>query len=609
VGKGFLFGICFGAMFAALSLSAVSLMGPPVGSRLQFVQVAEPVSQEMMQAEQAALPDQPADDGVTSADVTPAETKTDTPEVAIVDVPAGSEFARPKSEQETVVPGTEPVTLASELPEVTAPDAETTPQLADLSPAAIPEGQAVAPDVIPAPEPETPEMSVANLDLGPTAATVPPGQAPVLETSSGVDNAVPTVETPAPLSVASSVDSVETGEAAAMDEPAPLANVEVTVENEPAEIIPQPIETASVVVETPATVPVVEETSEAEMATEAISTLETPSVSTSVPTTLAQAEPVTESIAAPEPESRVAQAQAVLPETTPIILDPAPQKQQSADDAPIPGFSEAVAGVKVNRLPTIGTAPDEEAPAPEADTGLTPDQEIDLATLPAIVRYAAAFERPEGRALLSVVILDVGVEEGGLEPAALAVLGLPVTIAVSPSRSDAANRAAIYRAAGLEVAILAPELPTGATASDLEVSYQSFVSSLPETMAVIGQPDAQFQTNRRTAQHLASLLSADGRGLISYSRGLNPAGQEAEKVGVAHAAVYRELDNDHENAGTISRYLDRAAFEADQKGQVLVLGHSYPATIAALNEWAVAGAKGTAIAPASAVMITATPLN
>ncbi|MFZ1728051.1 MAG: divergent polysaccharide deacetylase family protein, partial [Albidovulum sp.] len=339
-----------------------------------------------------------------------------------------------------------------------------------------------------------------------------------------------------------------------------------------------------------------------------------PDVASGDPAGLAPVATVTEPVAAPaiepEPETRIAQAQATLPEIAPLVPGQTPTTEIGNASAPQPGFSETIPGVKINRLPSIGDPATDGPVTDESGSSVAEDAAPeDPATLPPVLRYALNTEIAPGQPIFAVVILDVGQANGGLEPGALAALALPVTIAVSPTDTDAATRAEEYRRAGLEVAILAPQLPEGANATDMEVSYQSYVSTLPETVALIGQPDAQFQTDRRAAEHLAALLAADGRGLVSYARGLDPAGQAAEKEGIPHSAIYRVLDADHESAAKISRYLDRAAFEAEQNGLVLVVGHSYPETIVALQDWAAAGAKGTVIAPVTAAMMAGRPLN
>ncbi len=294
-----------------------------------------------------------------------------------------------------------------------------------------------------------------------------------------------------------------------------------------------------------------------------------------------------------------------------MIIDIAPRAPIGAANAPQPGFGQSVPGVKVNRLPTIGSdassvdVPGAEsqpfAPAPIPEIVLdTPEM---LPTETAVARFGARFDNPEHLPLLSVILEDIGEENGGVGPDALAALGRPVTIAIDPERPDAAARAAVYRLAGHEVAILASALPEGATASDLEVSYQSFVQTLPEAVALIGAPGASFQTDRRVAQHLVALLATDGRGLVSYARGLNPARQAAEGAALPHADVYRDLDAGGESAAAIARYLDRAAFEAARQGEVVVSGTSAAETVAALQDWIAAGAKGTVVGPVSAAML------
>ena len=70
--------------------------------------------------------------------------------------------------------------------------------------------------------------------------------------------------------------------------------------------------------------------------------------------------------------------------------------------------------------------------------------------------------------------------------AALAGLPFPVTIAIDPAAEDAAAQMARYRDAGLEVAVMA-KLPEGAQPADVEVTFESVFSSLPEAIAVVAR--------------------------------------------------------------------------------------------------------------------------
>ena len=633
MGKGFLIGILFGAVFAAITLSAVSLMAPPVGSEIVIVSAARPDTENGPDTEKASAQGlaestpQVSDDGDTAAVPGPggaadsasaAQPPQDVPDVAMIEIPAGSDFARPKADGAMIVPGSEPPPPVSRAPKVPVPQDERSPQLADIAPAAAPTGQAEAPASMTAPKEAA--LQAATTGLAPSAPLPPAGlaQAPVLAESAADDHGAPGVDTSPPARTTAAGEAMavpsapKVGAAALADmSAADAGNVAAGVS--PPDPATQTAAPAAPVATSDSQPP------EAPILTDASAAPAKPAVPASDPAVLAPVESAggpaattPEPVTAPEPETRIKQAQATLPEVLPIVPGAAPATEIGDAAAPQPGFSETVPGVKINRLPSIGAA---EADAPVTEEGGPPAAESaapesdDREDLPAVMRYALEPGPAPGKPIFAVVILDVGQAGGGLAPDALAALGLPITVAVSPTDPDAASRAAQYRDAGFEVAILAPNLPQGANAADMEVSYQGYVSILPETVALIGQPDAEFQSNSRAAEHLAALLAADGRGLVSYARGLDPAGRAADKEGIPHAAIYRVLDAEHESPTTIGRYLDRAAFEADQTGQVLVVGHSYPETVAALKDWAAAGAKGTAIGPVTAAMLSGRPLN
>ena len=638
MGRGYGFGLLIGALASVLGLAGVSLMLPPAavpvtesvaadeaagdgaetpGTGAEGAEPAEggapedtaagmaaepaPEVTETGAPEPAQMPEpMPGPDPAPEAEVampTPAtapEAGTDalsdagsapapeatvpTPETPEVEVPAGSEFARPKPEEDPVLPAPEPAPATAAAPGVAQPQAEAAPQLAEVSPAAIPEGQSEAPAAPAAPESAT-APAVADAPAAETAVPVPP---PGEATAPPLGSEVPADTTP----------GIVTAEAAPEPPAAPAAAPapEAATEQPVAETTPPAAtgETAPAVTEPAALEPAVPEAAAPE-----------PEAATP--------EPVVE----PAAESSEMEPSEDLPaeDDGPVIIDIAPRAPIGAANAPQPGFSQSVPGVKVNRLPTIGT----ETPAPDVPgaEGQPPAPEIvlDAPELPvtetAVARFGARFDNPDNKPLLSVILEDVGEENGGVGPDALAAIGRPLTIAIDPERPDAAARAIVYRLAGHEVAIRASALPEGATASDLEVSYQSYVQVLPEAVALIGAPDASFQTDRRIAQHLVALLATDGRGLISYARGLNPARQAAAGAGLPHADAYRVLDAGGENTATVTRYLDRAAFEAARQGKVVVTGTSAADTVAALRDWIAAGAKGTAVGPVSAAMLFA----
>jgi polysaccharide deacetylase 2 family uncharacterized protein YibQ len=184
-------------------------------------------------------------------------------------------------------------------------------------------------------------------------------------------------------------------------------------------------------------------------------------------------------------------------------------------------------------------------------------------------------------------------------------LPFPVTFVIDPASANAAAAAQIYRAAGQEVVMLASGIPAGASAADLEQTFQALATTLPEAVAVLDLPTGGFQDDRPLATLVVPVLKDQGRGLLTYDRGLNAADQVARRDGVRAATIFRMLDAEGEDTPLIRRYLDRAAFKAAQEGRVVVLGQTRDETVAAILEWTVEGrASSVALAPLTAVLIT-----
>ena len=289
-----------------------------------------------------------------------------------------------------------------------------------------------------------------------------------------------------------------------------------------------------------------------------------------------------------------------MPEPTP---EPAPEpaakpKLLQPDSAtkldPAPGLPKAADGVTVGRLPTIGGDAKKDAAA--EDAAEAPEN------LPPLKRYAMPFENPTGKPLFALILTDDG--SAGLDRAKLAALPFPVTFAVDPLAPNAAEAAATYRAGGKEVVMLASGLPAGATAADVEQSFQAMTAVLPESVAVIDLATKGFQDDRALSSQIVAILKADGRGLITYDRGLNAADQVSRRDDLPAALVFRDVDAQGEETPMIRRYLDRAAFKAAQEGRVTVVGTTRPETVAAIMEWTIEGrASSVTLAPASAVMV------
>ena len=316
----------------------------------------------------------------------------------------------------------------------------------------------------------------------------------------------------------------------------------------------------------------------------------------------------------PEPKTDPLPQVLPLPETPtepePLPVGKAnPQLQPSAKLKPSPALKGAVDGVRTGRLPRIGDTPAptegevaQVAPAvnPDGTPGLVLDGNGDL---PPLQKYARVFDNPDKKPLFSIILIDTGGAD--LDRASLAALPFAITFALDPLAPNVAEASKIYRDAGQEVIMVATGIPPGATASDLEVTFQAHATALPEAVAVIDTEFGAFQSDRPLATQVVPILKAQGRGLISWDRGLNAADQVARRDGLAAGMVFRKLDGKGENKSAVRRALDRAAFKAAQDGQVLVIGQTLPETVAAISEWAgQSKAEAVALAPVSAALTT-----
>ena len=328
------------------------------------------------------------------------------------------------------------------------------------------------------------------------------------------------------------------------------------------------------------------------------------------PLPAAPAAPLTEAAPpvpeAPPPAIALRDEPLLTPAPQPDMADPpamvAPVEPVPVDPAPVPGgtmmqpqgtLENRAAGVTTDRLPRIGDAP-AEAPAEvaleEVLAGATP---LDL--------FARPFENAEGKPLFALLLIDEGADAA--LRAEVAQLPFPVTFVLDPLLPDSAGAAMAYRAAGQEVAMLASGIPPGATAMDMEQSFQAMDMALPEAVAVVDAPEGGFQDSLDLARQAVPILADQGRGLLTYDRGLNPADQVARREGVPRAVIFRILDSEGESVPKMRNYLDRAAFKAAQEGKVIVIGRLRPDTLAAILEWSVEGrGASVALAPASAVL-------
>lgn len=266
------------------------------------------------------------------------------------------------------------------------------------------------------------------------------------------------------------------------------------------------------------------------------------------------------------------------------------------------GEATALPGVPARRLvgaqlATEGT----ESTAEQVPPPLASDAPEDIR--PPIDRFAQAFENPEGKPILSIVMIDDGTSLAPLP----ANFPYPLSLAVPVTRPDAKAAMRQYRADGYEVLALAA-LPLGSTAQDIEVASQAWFSDMDQVVALMESPPSGLQSDRERGEQLAAILETSGHGLLLYPEGLDTTRKLASRRDVPAATVFRDLDAEGQGAAVIRRFLDNSAFKAGVEGSVILVTRLRPETIEALLVWGLADrASRVALAPISYALKSAAP--
>ncbi len=306
--------------------------------------------------------------------------------------------------------------------------------------------------------------------------------------------------------------------------------------------------------------------------------------------------------------ARIAVPEADAP-AAPAENPQAPQAQARPPEVEEPGLSSRLAGRLTDRdtgdrlsqrLPTIGAgeAGGAASTAPVAEAEQSAEADSDQ---PPIRRYAEPFSNPEGQPLMSIVLLDDG--SGRVEPESFADFPYPVTVALDPAQDGAAAAMEAYRAAGVEVMLLA-NFDETATPQDVETAFEVWTRRLPQTVAVMEAPGLGLQSSRAVSDQVAGILADTGRGLVLYPNGFDTARKLAVAEGVPAATVFRDFDAQGQSEDVIRRFLDHAAFRARQEGAVIMVGRARAETVEALLVWALQDrASQVAMAPISALLL------
>ncbi len=279
--------------------------------------------------------------------------------------------------------------------------------------------------------------------------------------------------------------------------------------------------------------------------------------------------------------------------------EPAPSQDIVVAQVVEPAVSRPTIGKPAKSLITQNNTTDPEpvavaAPAPVDDT----------TSKGALETFGVAFEDPQDRPLLSIVLMDQGqdLDSGPVGLQALGSFPYALSFAVDAELPDAADRAALYRSQGFEVLALV-DLPESLTAADTEVAMTAALDAVPEAVGVLEGSDAGLQGNKDMSDQVTDILLDSGHGMLWRPNGLDTAQKLASREGVSSRTIFRDFDSKDQTPTIIRRFLDQAAFKAGQENGVVMVGRVRADTISALLLWGLQDrAQRVAVAPVSAIL-------
>lgn len=518
------------------------------------------------------------------------------PQASAVEVPAGTPFNAPKPEQITVVPQTDSAISGDSKPATLAQSNEDQQPASDIS-ASIErprtgdtnaEGM-VAPEIDPDSGPTMGDTSVTAVDSTISTAPVAPE---VARTETDSNPVTPSEPAPAPVDVQTEVQALPTVQDPANEDAVP--QVTENQSNEP----PAPVETVATPDQTPAPA-MTQETS--------TSTIVAQTDPEAQP--ILQEEPSEQEIALPNTETPVAPATEPgpqAPETTTASETPPVATPEETEKPSVVAETEAPTAIRSpvfdmgNLAPNIPTT---RLPSIAKTTDASTAENVAIVSPPpkgALFSNSVTYDVVPETSLMSIILIDDG--NNPISDATLHEYPVPVAFAIDASRDDASRAAKRYRDAGFEVLMLT-NFPVGATPADIEQSFQAYEAAMPDAIAVLDQDKNGFRRGRDVITQVAEILAQTGHGLVTLDRGLNTPQKIAAKEGVPAALIYRGIDDKDENSTVIRRYLNRAAFQAAQKGNVILVGRTRPETVEALLLWSTNDkASALELAPVSSIL-------
>ncbi len=237
--------------------------------------------------------------------------------------------------------------------------------------------------------------------------------------------------------------------------------------------------------------------------------------------------------------------------------------------------------------PAPPPAPTERPTAPfKKETKFQPPEE----TVP-----APLLPPPPSRPRLAVIIDDIGNNHRYKE---LVNIGVPITLAVMPSRTFSKEAATYAYRKGAEIILHLPMQPKGYPETDpgkgallVQMTREQIlgmlkkdIETVPHITGVNNHMGSQFTEFHTGMKVVLSDLKERGLFFIDSKTSLHSKAYtlaRSMKVRSAERSVF--LDNVQEEAA-ISRQLTEAVRVAKEMGEAIAIGHPYPSTVAVLEK-------------------------
>jgi polysaccharide deacetylase 2 family uncharacterized protein YibQ len=252
-------------------------------------------------------------------------------------------------------------------------------------------------------------------------------------------------------------------------------------------------------------------------------------------------------------------------------------------------------GVAAPVRPANGTATGGVAPPPAPPVVASAPARLPRAIDAEWERRAVAANVTEGRAIIAVVIDDMGLDRAR----ALRVIALPAPLTLSflPYGRDAPALAVLARQRGHEIMLHMPMQPLGAEnpgpqalsidlpAAEVRARVGAALDRFGDAIGLNNHMGSRFTAEKRLLAPVMEELAARGLVFLDSRTGNTSQGvMAADDFQVPAAARDVFIDNDI-SAEAIARQLVELERQARRRGFAVAIGHPHDTTIAALSVW------------------------